>query len=1050
MVKFFVNRPIVAIVISVITVIVGLVMMLSLPVSQFPKIVPPEVQILATYVGANAVTVEQSVATPMEQQISGVDNMNYMYSINTNSGQMRLTVDFDVATDPNVDLILTQIRESQSEPQLPVDVRNLGITVQKSTAAPLLLLCLYSSNPAFDSTFLANYAYININDRLNRVPGIAQVQVFGAGQYAMRFWVNPDQLAKLQITVPEIINAVKAQNTVNPAGQVGGEPVPPGQELTYSVSAQGRLTTPEQFGQIVVRANTDGSVVRLKDVARVELGAQLYNVRGRLDSQPAAVIAIYQTPGSNALDAANGVKQAMEELRQRFPPGLNYAVGLDTTRAVTEGMKEILTTLLEALGLVILVVYIFLQGWRATLIPLLAVPVSLIGTFAVFPLFGFSINTLSLFGLVLAIGLVVDDAIVVVEAVERKIEQGLAPKEATLAAMAEVASPIVAIALILTAVFVPTIFLPGITGRMYQQFALTIAISVVLSAFNALTLSPAMSALLLRPKRATRGPLGWFFGLFNRVFARGTDAYVGVSRVLIHKGIWSGLLLLAVTAAAVWVSRELPRGFMPDEDQGYVYVNLQLPDAASLQRTDEVCRQAEKIILSTPGVRHCASVVGFSLLSVANATYSAFFFVTLEPWSQRQAPEKQYAAIKARLNAQLAGLPQGVAFCFPPPAIPGAGRSGGITFMLEDRSGKDIAFLDQNTKAFMAAARKRPELAAVSTTFLPAIPQLFVDVDRDKVLKQGVALPDVYQTLQTFMGGFFINYFNDFGRQWQVYVEAEGQYRARAEDIGQFYVRNDRGQMVPLSALLRIERTTGPEFTMRYNLYRSAQINAQAAPGYSSAQGMAALEQVFAQTMPREMGFDYLGMSFQEQQVQQGIPPAVVYVLSLVFVFLILAAQYESWSLPFSVLMVTPVAVLGALGVLLLRRLGSDVFENNVYAQIGIVMLIGLSAKNAILIVAFAKAELKGKPILDAALAGGRIRLRPILMTSFAMIFGLLPLWFASGAGALARQILGTAVIGGFLAATLIAVFLIPFAFYAVESIAHHVRRKPPPAATTP
>ena len=1028
--KFFINRPIVAMVISIIMVIIGLVSMVRLPIAQFPKIAPPEIYISTTYPGADALTIEQSVATPIEQQMSGVDNMTYMYSLNMNSGNMKLYVDFDVATDPNQDQILSQMRVTQANSQLPQAVINQGVTVIKSVTSPLVLFALTSPNNTYDQTFLANYAYININDQLLRVPGIGQVQVFGAGQYAMRLWVKPDQLAKLDITVPEIVNAIQQQNTVNPSGQIGADPIPKGQEFTYAVRSTGRLETEEDFAKIVLRANTDGSFVRVGDVARIELGAQNYTQKGRLDGGNAALVAIYQLPGSNAVAAAAQARAMMDELAKRFPPDMKYVVALDTTLAVTEGIAEIEHTLWEAIILVIIVVFIFLQGWRATLIPLMAVPVSLIGTFMIFPLLGFSINTLSLFGLVLAIGLVVDDAIVVVEAVEHHIEQGKTPKEAALKAMEEVSGPVIAIAVILSAVFLPTVFIPGITGRLYQQFAVTIAISVIISAFNALTLSPALAAMLLRPKKKdSRGPLAMFFRGFNRAFGATTNGYVAVCHLLIRRWMLAIILLGAMGLAAGWFGKRLAPSFLPDEDQGYLYAAAQLPNAASLQRTDAVLAAAEKEILKVPGVKHVTTVSGFSLFSNVNNTYSGFFFITLKPWSERKSEEMSYDAIKQNVGRILASNPASIGFAFPPPAIPGVGTSGGVTFILQDRSGGTVDFLAEQTEKFLAEARKRPELASVISTSLLQIPQIYADVNRDKVLKQGVDLSQVFQTMQAFMGGAFVNYFNRFGRQWQVYIQAEGDYRTNIENLGQFYVRNNVGQPVPLASVTSTRASVGPEFTMRYNLYRSSQINATAAPGFSSAQAMRALEEVFAASMPPEMGFDYMGMSYQEQQAQKGVSAAVIFALSLLFVFLILAGLYESWSLPFSVLLSTPIAVAGAFVGLYWRGM-----ENNIYAQIGLVMLIGLAAKNAILIVEFAKLNYEeGKPLIEATLDGAKLRLRPILMTSFAFVLGCVPLAIASGAGAISRQVMGTAVIGGMLFSTLIAIFVIPAGFYMVE-----------------
>ena len=1028
--NFFIRRPIVAMVIAIITVIVGLVSMAGLPVAQYPNIVPPQIQVSTTYVGADALTVEQSVATPIEQQMSGVEGMEYMYSINANSGIMNLNVIFGTNTEPTTDQILAQMRQTQAASQLPAEVKNYGVTVQQALSSPLAVFVLSSPNGEFDPTFLANYAYININDPLTRIPGVGSVSIFGAGEYAMRIWVRPDRLATLNITVPEVIQAVNSQNKVNPAGQIGGEPVPQGQVFTFTVTTTGRLTTTEEFENIVVRANPDGSIVRVKDVARVELGGQVYNIRGRFQGQNAAIIAVYQLPGSNAVDTMKQMREFFEQQSKQFPAGLQYTVALDTTLAITDGIQEIVKTLFEAMVLVIIVVFIFLQGWRATLIPLIAVPVSLIGTFALFPLLGFSINTLSLFGMVLAIGLVVDDAIVVVEAIESHIEEGLSPKDAAFKAMSQVSGPVIAIALILAAVFIPTVFIPGITGAMYQQFAVTMAVSVLISAFNALSLSPALGALLLRPRKEARGPLGAFFRGFNKVFDTATNGYVAICRGLIRKLGIAVILLVGLMLGAGGIGGTMPTAFIPEEDQGYLFGVVQLPRASSLQQTTEASERIEQILLKTPGVQYVTSIIGFNLLSTVTSTYTGFFFITLDEWSKRKTPELQVDAIQTNINKELAALANPTAaFAFPPPAIPGIGTAGGVTFILEDRTGGPVEFIASNTQKFMAALKARPELTTLFTTSLWDVPQIHLSVDEAQAMIQGVSLSDAYQTVQTFLGGYFVNYFNRFGLQWQVYVQAEGEYRTDLNNLGMFYISNNKKEAVPVNSFITASESFGPEFTMRYNMFRCSQINAAVAPGYSTSQAMRAMEEVFRETMPTGMGYDYFGMSYQENLAAQGVPPSAIFGLSLLFVFLILAAQYESWSLPFSVLFTTPVAVFGAFAGLSMRGM-----QNNLYAQIGLVMLIGLAAKNAILIVEFAKDEYeKGKPLFEATISGARLRLRPILMTAFAFILGTVPLALASGSGAVSRQVLGTTVIGGMLAATFLSIFLIPACFFFVE-----------------
>ena len=943
--KFFINRPNVAIVIALLTVIAGLVSMTKLPVAQLPDIVPPQISVSATYTGADAQTIEQSVATPLEQQMNGVDNMIYMMSTNANDGTMTLKVTYDVGTNVDIDQVNTQNRVSQASPNLPTSVNQYGVTVKKLMGLPLLVLALHSPNGTYNGQFLGNYATINVNDTLLRIPGVGQVTNFGASDYAMRIWVKPDQLTKLGMTVSDLTNAMQQQSAVNPAGQIGAEPAPKGQQFTYAVRAAGRLINAEEFGNIIVRQNPDGSTVRLKDVSRIELGSLVYQQIGRFNGKPAVIIGVYQAPGSNALAVAKQIKAQMDELKSRFPDGLEYTVAMDTTLPITEGMKEIVTTLVEAIVLVIIVVFLFLQNWRATLIPLLAVPVSLVGTFAVFPLLGFSINTLSLFGLILAIGLVVDDAIVVVEAVEHHIEHGLSPKDATFKAMEEVTGPVIGIALILASVFVPMAAMGGIKGLLNQQFAVTIAISVLISAFNALTLSPALAALLLRPRKKARGPLGKFFDWFNRWFGKMTGGYVSWSGALIRRWGIALLLLVGITVAAGAMGKKLPTSFIPEEDQGYAFLQVQLPDAASLQRTDAVMRKLDEMLAHTHGVKGFSGISGFSLLSNTSASYTGFYFLQLEPWDERVTEELSASGLMRSLNQKMRKeIPETIAFAFGPPAIPGLGTAGGFTLMLQDRSGGTVAQLSEMLDQLTLAARKRPEIASLVSTFRPSVPQLYVELDQDRILKQGLQFGEVYQTLQAFLGGTYVNQFNRFGRQWKVYLQAEPEYRTSADKINNFYVRSAKGEMTPLASLVTIKRVSGPEYTTRFNLYRSIQINGSPAPGYSSGQAMAAMEQVANEVLPAGFGYAWSDMSYQEKKAEGG--QAMVFAMSFVFVFLILVALYESWSLPFSVLLSVPVAVLGAYSGLLLRK-----FDNNIFAQIGLIMLIGLTAKNAILIV---------------------------------------------------------------------------------------------------
>jgi HAE1 family hydrophobic/amphiphilic exporter-1 len=1027
MANFFINRPIFAVVLSILMILLGVVILLGLPISEYPEISPPLVEVVATYRGANAEAVEESVATPVESQVNGVENMIYMKSLNANDGRMVLNVSFDIGTDPNIAQVNTQNRVSLAQPQLPQEVTREGVTVEKKSPDILMVIDIYSPKGTYDSIFLSNYASINMIDPLARIKGVGDVKNFTNQDYSMRVWMNPDRMASMGINTSEVIQAIKDQNIQAPAGQLGAEPAPKGQEFQYNVRSRGLLKEPEEFGEIIVRSNPDGSQVKLKDVARVELGAMIYNSFTRMNQLPAGVLGIYLAPGANALETAANIRKMLGEMAARFPPDMKYTIALDSTLPIKASMNEIVHTLVEAIFLVILVVFIFLQSWRATLIPLLTVPVSLVGTFAAFPLLGFSVNTLSLFGLVLAIGIVVDDAIVVVEAVQHHIEHGKTPREATIQAMKEVSGPVMAIAFILTAVFIPVAMTGGVTGRLYQQFAVTIAVSVLLSAFNALTLSPALSVILLKPPKPSRGILGRFFGLFNRGFDKFTSGYTKGVRFLVRRALRSMMIMGVLVLGLVVLGKILPAGFVPDEDKGYFFIQVQLPDAASQQRTDEVAKKVEAILKQIPEIEYYTMVGGNSILTNTMGSNVAGFFVSLKDWEEREGEESSVSGVMTKLSQKFSAIKEARVFPFAPPPIPGYGNAGGFTFELQDRSGGKIEQLMVETQKFLEAAKKRPELANLYTGFQANVPQMSAELDREKARTLGVNVADVFTTLQTFLGGSYVNDFNRFGRVYRVMTQAEPPYRTRAEDISRFYVRSQTGQMIPLSTLVRVKEVKGPEYTVRYNLYRSAEITGGPAPGYSSGQAMAAMEAVAKEVLSRDMGYEWTGMSYQEKAAAG--KGARVFFLALIFVFLLLAALYESWSLPFSVLLGTPLAVFGAFLGLWLASL-----QNDVYAQIGLVTLIGLAAKNAILIVEFAKAKrAEGVSIVEGARVAARLRVRPILMTSFAFILGVVPLMLSSGAGANARHSLGFAVFGGMLVASALGIFLIPVLYKVVQ-----------------
>ncbi|NDV27448.1 efflux RND transporter permease subunit [Desulfovibrio sp. JC010] len=1026
MVNFFIDRPIFSSVISIIITLVGLLSIFTLPIAQYPEIAPPTVQIAAQYTGASADVVEETVAAPIEEQVNGAQDMLYMSSISSNDGRMVLNVTFDLGRDLELATVDVQNRVSLATPQLPSEVTKSGVSVKKQSSSMICVISLLSPDGTYDSLFLNNYAKINLFDAVSRIPGVGSVSLFGDQDYGMRIWLDPDKMARLAITADDIISAVQEQNLQAPAGQVGQPPATSGQQFQLTVRVKGRLSEPEEFGNIIVKANPDGSTVHIRDVARVEMGSKSYSAFGRQGEIDSAMLLVYQLPGANALDIVENVRATMKHLSQDFPTGMKYDIPYDTTLFVTASIEEVMDTLYEAMALVFIVVFIFLQNLRATIVPMIAVPVSLVGTFAFFQVLGFSINTLTLFGMVLAIGIVVDDAIVVVEAVQSKIdEEGLDPKTATKEAMKEVSGPIMATTAVLIAVFVPVAFMGGITGQLYKQFALTLAVSVAISSVNALTFSPAMSALLLRPQKDMRGPLGWFFKQFNKYFSKITSGYTSGVRIIIRKSVIALGIFGVLMFGAYTLFKTVPTGFVPNEDQGYFMINVQLPEGASLERSDAVVQQVEEILKNEPGVKTYFALGGFNLITGAYSSYTSTLFATLDPWDERTAPQLHVEAILGKVQQKVFGIQEAMVICFNPPPINGIGSTGGLQFELQDRSGGTVKELAQVAQDYMAELRKHPELTGIFSTFSADVPQLFVDVDRDKVRKLGIPLNEVFTAMQTFLGGYYINDFNKYGRTYRVMAQADSEFRTSPEDVSKFYVRGDTGKMIPLSTLLNQEKIFGPEYIQRYNLFRTIEITAANAPGYSTGQAMALMEKIARDTLPRGYGFDWTNIAYQEKK--SGGEIIIIFALAVLMVFLVLAAQYESWIIPLAIVFAVPLGVFGAISGQFLRGL-----DNNVYAQIGLIMLVGLAAKNAILIVEFAKAKYEqGSSLVEAAVEAAKIRFRPILMTSFAFILGVVPLVIAQGAGSASRHALGTSVFSGMIAATVLGVLFVPL-FYVI------------------
>ncbi|MGA9892660.1 MAG: efflux RND transporter permease subunit [Xanthobacteraceae bacterium] len=1034
--RFFIDRPIFAGVISVAIFLAGLIAMTRLPISEYPEVVPPSVQVTAQFPGANPETVADTVATPLEEQINGVENMLYMQSQAASDGTLTLTVTFRLGTDPNLATQLVQNRVNQALPRLPDVTRNLGVTTVKSSPDLTMVVHLLSPDDRYDMLYLRNYATLNVKDQLAKVEGIGSVQLFGSGDYAMRIWLNPQKIAELGLSADDVVNAVRRQNVQVAAGVVNGPPYGDKGQLQLPINVEGRLSDPEEFGRIVIK-NQNGVVTRLSDVARIEIDASQYSLRSLLDNKQAVAIPIFQAPGSNAIEISNRVRATMEDLKKNFPVGLDYSIVYDPTVFVRDSIKAVVHTLLEAVALVVLVVILFLQTWRASIIPLLAVPISIIGTFAAMYLFGFSINALSLFGLVLATGIVVDDAIVVVENVERNIETGLHPREATMQAMSEVTGPIIAIALVLCAVFVPIAFISGLTGEFYRQFALTIAFSTIISAFNSLTLSPALSALLLKghdaPKDAlARGMdkvLGRFFRGFNRVFRAGSSGYShGVRNILSHKAAAVGVyvVLLAMT---VFVFRTVPPGFVPLQDKQYLVSFAQLSQGATLERTEKVIRDMSDIAMREPGVQSAVSFPGLSINGFINSPSAGIVFVTLKPFEERTTPDLSGFAISQKLQTKYAGIRDATIAIFPPPPVNGLGQIAGFKLQVEDRTDQGNAVLARVMGEIQGRAAKTPGLFAVFSNFNIGVPQLYAHVDRTKAMQLGVEVQDIFDTMQTYLGSIYVNDFNRFGRTYEVIAQADTPFRTKVDDILRLQVRNASGQMVPLGAVVNIEQTTGPDSSVRYNGFRSADLNGAPAPGYSSGQAQAAITQILDETLPKGMQYEWTDLTYQE--ILAGNTAILVFPICVLLVFLVLAAQYESLFLPLAIILIVPMCLFSAITGVWLT--GGD---NNVFTQIGLFVLVGLACKNAILIVEFARElEMQGRRPLEAAIEAARLRLRPILMTSFAFIMGVVPLVLSSGAGAEMRHAMGVAVFFGMLGVTFFGLFLTPVFYLLLRAL---------------